>query len=1518
MAKERDITQHLNILKSLLTSLKPSGVDGFEGFMRIVLTELTGIPFRLAASGLQGGLDGESIFPKDAVSFEAKRYSESALNRNDVLTKIADFSRNISIADRLWVLAATTEVHAQLAAAVREDCNQNAVFSLILDWCQYPLPLLAVASVAAGNAAIDFMISNCSEKPSREDITSTFESISKHPYFCTHLDKLKAELDISQLSILRSIKCNQQWRDQCFRDKEMSKIKLGQSLAVAACSDMPIMRSTILQTIKASFASHSTIALIGEEGCGKSWLAAKICYEYQGIALFISAEAFDTFQINDVDEWIIKKLIQQTNDLSSPALEQTWRHRLNVWKDRPPSQSLLVIIDGINQRQSLNWSRFLTQLNDFIVSIKGYLLITVRPLFWQKIVEPGIIFAVKKINIPEWEDEERNKLLSYYGINISWLDATTLQTLKNPRLLGVAVNTLPHLDSYAWKGLTTDRLLFEHLRMSQRERFEEQTLLELTTNLSRIAKQVLNKVRADGKLLPEHFESESTAVIETRFFNTLPGLDGHYELRGEGLSLALAYTVISQLLLAHHRRQSLHEYLAYLIEPIRAMDRTVDVIFAAMMVCAHDDLDTEFVIFDLLIDVFSDLQNVHDKRYEEFVSLIEKRPESFFAALQRFLLESRSRFNRDWFIHAAFEIAATEQGWLITKHVIHHWLRCYNNDVVEQRSQYPSTHPEKDTKRVQAREESILKAKSTRSLFEQGVLATMHKVSGEVDQLYECALELLAGHPLSEFSSSFIALGYGLSFDTRAWSARKAFKQLTMFNRVDPNEMRESFLNAVIPLNAEDTSEAGLWTVVRMLYASGDECAAREASTIANKLRDVSKFDDSRLVNHWRDCDIADPNVSAPADLSKVLQEFRNIPFDKLLQQMSQNSEDFSFREFLPMMCRFNPKDATDKIRALIMGLLTREGLPLRQLIFNGTEYSILLNREFALKLKKYVTQSCMNEVLDEDGQNAQRMFLFGYIVSFLTAEEQLECILDPAFGSGLLLSVIPNLKKQSTDIIINSLATAMVQEDESAIYGVLSAIRFCDVLINEELESQVLVCITSRSNRVRAMSFEIAYVNELSSIRNAVIQSLWNAKDAKENTYEEWFGSLLLVQARAFGEIEIEVMLNRVAPKVYFSELKFIDEGIACVLGDGFLQRIQNALQESKSLSFPCIDFELTGNETSRPSLLDIRESSRPEKRFPHQKRLSDVMNGYIDYQSKQEYLRQASSSFLEGQEGYGSHIFFEWITIENLKTVSDFVPDFLPKLVEILAPVGNKDFTLLKNIVFAVANLLSKNQPEIAIQFFQKAMDSDNFISHSYGDGLTLEQKAIWSAEPSSCMYAFWKKRILRALNDDELAKEVLAAERFGAKQFIYDFVHELKNSDLALDITYAITIIGFSRELQQFSNFIEKHVNKEGYTGYAAKKAKTSLESALWADNWVNNMWNAESQEDFFCCLMIAKTCIDARTDNKPMNGTAWGQFVSIYQRARTSALKKQNESRRKTLLGQEAPEKIFLRGAIVRTS
>jgi len=69
--------QHIEHLKSALLSLPATGEKGFEGLIGATLREISGVPFRLAGSGSQFGVDGKPSYEEDDICFEGKRYDNT-------------------------------------------------------------------------------------------------------------------------------------------------------------------------------------------------------------------------------------------------------------------------------------------------------------------------------------------------------------------------------------------------------------------------------------------------------------------------------------------------------------------------------------------------------------------------------------------------------------------------------------------------------------------------------------------------------------------------------------------------------------------------------------------------------------------------------------------------------------------------------------------------------------------------------------------------------------------------------------------------------------------------------------------------------------------------------------------------------------------------------------------------------------------------------------------------------------------------------------------------------------------------------------------------------------------------------------------------------------------------------------------------------------------------------------------------------------------------------------------------
>ena len=109
---------HAKALKDALLALNPSGPEGFEGFLGVILGDITGQSFRLAKSGTQKGRDGDSAFDGGATYFEGKRYKEGLL-KNDISAKLFDVANDYAGLVDLWILGATCEVASHTVDDVR-------------------------------------------------------------------------------------------------------------------------------------------------------------------------------------------------------------------------------------------------------------------------------------------------------------------------------------------------------------------------------------------------------------------------------------------------------------------------------------------------------------------------------------------------------------------------------------------------------------------------------------------------------------------------------------------------------------------------------------------------------------------------------------------------------------------------------------------------------------------------------------------------------------------------------------------------------------------------------------------------------------------------------------------------------------------------------------------------------------------------------------------------------------------------------------------------------------------------------------------------------------------------------------------------------------------------------------------------------------------------------------------------------------------------------------------------------
>jgi hypothetical protein len=655
-------------LKSALLSLPATGDKGFEGLLGVTLHEITGFPFRLAGSGSQFGVDGKPTYEQDSICFEAKLYrNRNSIPRNEIISKISDIAIKGSETD-IWILGATCMISSQLADDVRKLGSIHGIAVLILDWAEtdISLPPLAVALAMAGGSVQEFLKHNLSDDCAPQESLEALEIIKSSEYFDINADRIRTNCSEPSIGEALAQKANTDWLKDGFSNRIRAKTKFGQPLSPGDTDTSKVwQRKSLINKLTPYFTSISgnkLVFILGDEGQGKSWLVAQswLALENKPLMVFLSPEEFnEPTRSNNAADLLISNLIKQTGDRISSTTQERWRRRLKQWHDHPATDKprIVVFIDGINQRPKFDWARIIEAFVDELDQLGGRLIITARTQYFQDRVMGRLSLQFTNIIVSEWTESERDELMIEQGIDASSLHPLVAASLRNPRILGIAFELLDKAEISDLEELNVSRLLFEHMRVSERDAPVPQPVHEFARKLQKHAQTIIHRLTEKQLDDLKVFEEDMGAVADGRFFQTIDGDPTRYCLKDEGLTLALGFAIIDRLLIAKRNTRDLHAILDEILEPVAALDDTANVIMAALTIAAVSDSYGQDIT-SALAKGFSVLQNPDQSNYPVLVNLVKSQPQGFLDAAYSLGLAGGHQSNFDWLQGALIEASA--------------------------------------------------------------------------------------------------------------------------------------------------------------------------------------------------------------------------------------------------------------------------------------------------------------------------------------------------------------------------------------------------------------------------------------------------------------------------------------------------------------------------------------------------------------------------------------------------------------------------------------------------------------------------------------------------------------------------------------------------------------------------------------------------------------------------------------------------------------------------------------------
>ena len=649
-------------LKAALLTLNHSGPDGFEGLLAAVLSEVCEQPFRVASSGSQRGRDGDSALDEGATYFEAKLYTDP-VPQSVVTGKIVDLANDDKGQVDTWILCATSSVNSQHADKYRGSLAAFGIGCLILDWPAGTLPTLAVLFAMAAARVERFVLDHSQDPFAVTGLRADLDAVAADSQFVDMSTSLRSMVRDGSVGLGLVKAANRSSLMDAFSDRREARRLFGQPLAPLDKSGLLwAERPTLVQQVQVAISGPPTdrvILVLGDEGTGKSWLVAKGWSGSQPaplLAAFMASELAMPEAMNNLEELLIAKLSSQTGDVLTDSTRKRWKRRFEGWRANPGPKHvrLAVWVDGLNQAHGFPWARWIDAMAKFLEEIGGRLIVTTNNWHHAEI-RSTMTSPFDRVLVDDWSESELKGILDARGIKSDALAAEVFDFLRNPRILGIAVELLDAKEIERVDELTVGRLLFEHIRRHDRDAISGMTAREFAKTLQSHAEEMLERLTSQKQddLTIFDLGKDLSAVSQSRFFEPVAGESDLYAIRKEGLPLALGLALTSVLRKEARAGRAPEVRLAEVTEPINALSETSAVVFSALQISFLQE-GCPLEVRAALAKFFVGLQNVADDLYPSFEALAKRAPGPFLNATQDAALSRVRLPNARWLILALY------------------------------------------------------------------------------------------------------------------------------------------------------------------------------------------------------------------------------------------------------------------------------------------------------------------------------------------------------------------------------------------------------------------------------------------------------------------------------------------------------------------------------------------------------------------------------------------------------------------------------------------------------------------------------------------------------------------------------------------------------------------------------------------------------------------------------------------------------------------------------------------------
>ena len=293
----------------------------------------------------------------------------------------------------------------------------------------------------------------------------------------------------------------------------------------------------------------------------------------------------------------------------------------------------------------------------------------------------GLLCPFVEVEVAPWSNSEVRKVLEANSVDPTKVDDRVCASLCNPRLLGLAIGLLNASEVEELTELSDDRLLFEYMRryatIGQSGVTAAQFAQTLRTQAAEIIERRTSTAMGRPSLVTSGLEDELGAVAQSQFFRPLAGDPTGYELVAEGLPLALGLSIVHALRIEEAAGRDPAEVMDTIVEPILSLDRTADVLGAAVIVASLEKA-TSARVRATLIRSYVGLQNLSHEDRDTFLALGREAPGAFVEAAREVCTSSDRVPNFDWIVAALSRACEDKGAWRTIREGVREWLSTHS------------------------------------------------------------------------------------------------------------------------------------------------------------------------------------------------------------------------------------------------------------------------------------------------------------------------------------------------------------------------------------------------------------------------------------------------------------------------------------------------------------------------------------------------------------------------------------------------------------------------------------------------------------------------------------------------------------------------------------------------------------------------------------------------------------------------------------------------------------------------